>query len=142
MRRIAMAAALLGLMTLGAAAQEGRFQLERSGDGFLRLDRQTGEISRCADQDGKVSCQTAEDERAGLMMEIERLDGAIRALEERIAALEAERAPAASGNLPNEQEFEQSLGLMERFIRRFYGVIQDLEKQFGTGGEEPMPNQT
>lgn len=142
MRRLVTTAALFGVLAFSANAQEGRFQLERSGDGFLRLDRQTGEISRCTDQDGQAVCRTSADERATLIGEIERLDEKVDALELRIAALEAGQ-PSASGKMPSEQEFEQSLGFMERFVRRFFGIIQDLEKQFGTEQpQEPQPERT
>lgn len=141
MRRLVKMAVLFSALTLGAEAQEGRFQLERSGDGFLRLDRQTGEISRCTDRDGQTVCRTTADERAALMSEIEQLDKRIEVLERRVAALEAGQ-PSLSGKLPSEQEFEQSLGFMERFVRRFFGIIQDLERQFGPGVQEPQPERT
>ena len=125
MRGFLHLAASLCLLASGAGAQEPRFQLERSGEAFIRLDRQTGEISRCTEQGKQMVCRTAADERAALLAELEDLRARIDALERRLAAMEKERP---SADLPTEEEFEQSLGLMERFMRRFFGIIQDLER--------------
>lgn len=54
------------------------------------------------------------------------LEARIAALEARISDLEKAPAPAASG-LPTDEEFERTLGFMERFMRRFIGVAKELE---------------
>lgn len=135
---LTMAATLWLLLAPVAQAEEARFQIERSGDGFLRLDRQSGEISRCVERDGQTVCRIAADERSALLSEIDRLESRIDDLDARLEALEAAR-PAPPGSMPDEEEFEQSLGLMERFIRRFFGFMEELERQFGTDKPAPLP---
>jgi hypothetical protein len=57
-------AILLPLAAHAAEQDASRFQLERSGDHFVRLDRQTGAMSLCEEKDGSLVCRMAADERA------------------------------------------------------------------------------
>lgn len=54
------------------------------------------------------------------------LEARIAALEARLSKLEAAPPPAAAG-LPSDEEFERTLGFMERFMRRFIGIAKELE---------------
>jgi hypothetical protein len=59
-----------------AAATEGgsaRYSFHRVGDSFIRLDTQTGQVSKCGWVAAGWSCQAAADERAALDSEIARL---------------------------------------------------------------------
>ncbi|MGO7216292.1 hypothetical protein ACCS75_35305, partial [Rhizobium ruizarguesonis] len=60
----------------------GRFQLEKSGDPFVRLDRQTGAMSICQDKEGALVCRRAADERAAYEDELDRLAKRVTALEQ------------------------------------------------------------
>ena len=42
----------------------GRFVLEKAGDGFIRLDRQTGAVSRCLEKSGNWACESIADDSA------------------------------------------------------------------------------
>lgn len=125
---------------IAAPAAEARYQLERSGDGFARLDTETGEMSYCVEREGQLVCRLSADERSALLAEIDRLEAEIDSLGARIAALEGKSARPPD-NLPSDEEFERTLGFMERFMRRFFGIIQDFERQFGAP-EEPVPDRT
>ena len=48
-------------------------------------------------------------------------------------------APAPGAGLPSEDEFEQTMGYMERFFRRFMDIVTDLNREFGSGQEQPEP---
>lgn len=130
---LAGAACLFGATT--AQAQDpARYQLERSGDGYVRLDKFTGEMSFCEEKAKRIVCHMAADERDALIDEIARLQERMRTIETRLAALEgAPSAPVTS--LPTDEEFEKTMGYMERFFRRFMGVVKDLERDFGSPGE-------
>ncbi|MCW5712901.1 MAG: hypothetical protein KIT43_00100 [Bauldia sp.] len=69
----------------GVAAQEaaGRFELAPDGDGFLRLDTQTGAVSYCRIVDGRWTCEAAD--TGGLA-------AAVAAINERLGAIDTELA--------------------------------------------------
>ena len=134
MKRLLLLLALLPTCATAQVAETGRFQMEKTESGFVRLDRQTGAVSLCRDKDGGLTCRMAADERAAYEQELD-------LLEKRVTALEKQRdaAPAARG-LPDESEIEQSLSIMERFMRRFMEIIEDF-----TAGQEysqPAPQKT
>ena len=104
-----------------------RYQLERTDHGFIRLDRQTGAVSACREETTGLTCRLAADERAAWEQEIDRLDKRIAALERKIGARTA----------PTETEIEQSLSIMERFLRRFMDMIEEFR-----GHETPQPDRT
>lgn len=57
----------------GPDTANGRFALSPLGEGFVRLDTRTGQVSTCAKQAAGWSCYTVPDERAALEAEIARL---------------------------------------------------------------------
>jgi hypothetical protein len=73
----------------GASAQESRYQLERTAEGYVRLDTATGTMSLCREEGDQLICQMATEDR-------EALEDRIDALADRIAALE-DRTPGAGG---------------------------------------------
>lgn len=128
---VAALAAGLALAGPSQAQDSARYRLEPSGEGYVRMDTRTGEMSVCRMRGEQLVCTLAADERRAYDAEIDALHGRLDALEQRLAALE-QGAPADGGEaLPSEEEFEQTLGLMERFMRRFMGVMRDLERDFG-----------
>ena len=62
---IAATGALIILSTMtGATAQEAeRFQLERTDEGYVRMDTRTGAMSLCRERSGQLVCAPAADER-------------------------------------------------------------------------------
>lgn len=108
-------------------AQEGRYVMQRSDDGFVRLDTETGEMSLCRKQDEQFVCRMSADDRRALEAEIS-------LLEERIAKLEAD-GPDRRDGLPSEDEIDRTMGIMENMMRRFLGVIKEFESELQD--EEP-----
>ena len=119
---------LVPLLAGGADAQEARYRLEKSGSGYVRMDTATGEMSVCEERSGELVCRLATDGRSGSDGDIGRLEDRIRALDERIDRLEASLAARQENSLPTEEEFEKTMGYMERFFRSFIGIVKELEE--------------
>lgn len=123
---VALAALSLTVFAFAANAQDDaeRFRLEKTDDGYVRMDTQTGEMSICEQRAGQLVCRLAADERSAFQDEIDRLSGSVKALEDRVTALE--KAPALPG-LPTEEEFDKTMGYMQRFLRGFMDIVKDLD---------------
>jgi hypothetical protein len=114
---------LVILLPLAASAAEpdaSRFQLERSGDHFVRLDRQTGAMSLCEEKDGALVCRMAADERAAYESELDRLSDRVTALENKSIVNKA---------LPSDAEIDRSIGIMERWMRSFMGIVKEFQSE-------------
>jgi hypothetical protein len=77
------ATALLSVGVLAAYAQsdDERYTLEKSANGYVRMDKQTGEMSICQEQSGQLVCKLAADERSAFESEVDRLQSSVEALE-------------------------------------------------------------
>ena len=114
-----------------AAAQEGRFIMERTEDGIVRLDTFTGELSACSAVEGQMVCRMAADERRALEEQIDLLEERITAMERGIT--ESPTQPDAG--LPSNEEIDRTFGMMEQMMRRFLGIIEEFEQD-----DEPDPS--
>jgi parvulin-like peptidyl-prolyl isomerase len=131
--RTIAALALILVASPAFAQSQDRYALEKSGDGFVRMDRQTGEMSYCTVEAGALACRAADGSAADRDAEIAKLQEAIAALDRRIVALENSLAARLESKLPTEEQFEQTMGYMERFLRGFMGIVRDMEKDEATG---------
>ncbi|MBO6553744.1 MAG: hypothetical protein JJ926_15045 [Roseitalea sp.] len=117
--------AALTVMAGPVVADAGRYVMEPTEDGFVRMDTETGEMSVCALEGDEVVCRLGADERAAFF-------DALDALEARVAVLER-RLNSGAGSaierdgLPDPEEFERGLGYMEEFMRRFMGIVEEFE---------------
>lgn len=143
---------LLVSLTVGAfAAEPDRYRLEKSSDGYVRMDTRTGEMSICEEKWGELVCRMAADERTAVQDEIERLQtevealndrlAGVKALEDRVARLENSAAAKIEKNLPTEEEFNRTMSYMERFFRSFMGIVKDFESE-NSKPVEPGPGRT
>jgi hypothetical protein len=131
-RRLITTAMLALIGSAGAQAQDAeRYQLQKTDNGYVRLDTTTGAMSICEERETRLVCRMAADESVARDDDTTRLQARLNRLEKRIAALEGKREAA-----PTEQEFEQGLDRMESFFRRFMGVVKEFER------EEPAPDRT
>jgi hypothetical protein len=165
--RIVAIAAVAALIFVGSpvAAQvvteappPGRYTIAPEGDGFLRLDTQSGAVSHCRkDASGTWVCAPlAEVERAAVTEEIAALSRRISTLSaqldalsrdvarlQRRAGLEAEPAPQTTPLPPpakqelhmpgisdaDRAELERALGFMDILMRRFSNMVEEMKRQ-------------
>lgn len=138
-----VSALLAGLAATSAHAEDiGRYRLEKTADGYVRMDTETGTMSKCSEQSGQLVCRMAADERNAFQDEADRLRSSIKALEERVGKLENSLSARLESKLPSEEEFNRTMGYMERFFRGFLGIVKDLEKDEAGPAPAPSPNRT
>lgn len=136
---LTLAALSLGVpVAMAQDAATDRYTLEKSESGFVRLDRQTGAVTLCTEADGTLTCRMAADERAAYDADLARLEKRVKALEKRVA----EGTAAKSGELPSDAEIDRSIGIMERFMRTFFGLVQEFQGQEQDGSGDPVPDRT
>lgn len=136
-----VAPTVLALLATSARADDAdRYQLQKTPEGYIRLDTRTGEMSKCQDTGDQIFCRRAKEETTTSNDAIDRLNAKVEALESRVEALE--RAPSArlESNLPSEEEFNKTMGYMERFFRSFMGIVKDFDRNnsdsSGPGGQK------
>lgn len=151
MRMAVLAVPFLLVSFASGAAETGadRYRLEKTPDGYVRMDTQTGEMSLCTESQGGLVCRLAADERTAMQDEVERLEGALKALEDRMARVDAleqrvaklENSLAAKfeDSLPTEEDLNRTIGFMERFFRSFMGIVKDFENDTAKPAEPPAP---
>ena len=131
---LAGVAAFAALATTSAFAQDAeRYRLERTEDGYVRMDTRTGAMTLCQEREGELVCRRASESDDPAPAETDALRERIAALEERVEALEKQ----VESSVPLQEEFEQSLTLMERFFRRFIDIVRGLEEE--EQPQEPAP---
>jgi hypothetical protein len=124
---VANTALLLMFASSASAGELDRFQLDKTADGYVRLDRQSGDMSLCTQEGGKLICRPATDEHRAVDDQSAVLVKRIEALEARVAVLEGN--PPAAASLPSDEEFEKAMGFMERFFRRFMDIVRGFEQE-------------
>lgn len=138
MRPIALIVPLFLASTIaGATATESeRYRLERTPNGYVRMDTQSGEMSLCEESAGQLVCRKATEGAAvpSAVAQVEDLQLQLKALEKRVSELEGSLAAKIEKSLPTEEDFNKTLGYMERFFRSFMGIVKEFE------GESPKPN--
>ncbi|RWG90067.1 hypothetical protein [Mesorhizobium sp.] len=143
LQQILIPAALCSLVAASAYSEEtDRYRLEKSANGYVRMDTQTGAMSICEERSGQLVCKMAADERAAFQDEIDRLQGSVKALDERVAKLENSLSARLESQLPSEEDFNKTMSYMERFFRSFMDIVKDMDKENGDGGVKPRPQKT
>ena len=127
---IGLAALLIPAALSAAEPDASRFQLERSGDHFIRLDKQTGAMSLCEEKEGSLVCRMAADERAAYEDELDRLSERVGALENKSIVNKA---------LPSDAEIDRSISIMEKMMKSFMGVVKQFQEDEKTA---PLPQKT
>lgn len=128
----ALVLATLPIAALAQGAKEqpaDRFSLEKSGEGFVRLDRQSGSMSYCTLSDGNLACRMAADERTAFEDELDRLEKRVTALENKAGGGPKQQA------MPSDAEIDRSISIMERFMRSFMGLVDEFREK----EEKPTP---
>jgi hypothetical protein len=130
---------LLPLLASASAAEPDRYRLEKTPNGYVRMDTRTGEMSVCQEKWGELVCRMAADERTAVQNEMERLQtelkalndqlATVKALEGRVAKLENSMTAKIEQSLPTEEDFNKTMSYMERFFRSFMGIVKDFENE-------------
>jgi hypothetical protein len=133
------------------APDDGRYTFHRQGDGFVRLDSRTGQVSQCGWSANIWSCKLLPDERAALESEIARLQRDNAVLKNALlagglqlpggVAAEASPAPPIPPNAvpdaspkepksppPVEAELDRALSFMKTIWRRLIDMMVDLQR--------------
>ena len=135
--------AVLACLTAASAQAEdaGRYRLEKSADGYIRMDTQTGAMSKCQEQNGQLVCRMAADERTAFQDQVDDLQESVKALDARVARLENSLSARVESKLPSEEEFNRTIDYMERFVRGFMGIVKDMNKDEADAAK-PAPQKT
>ncbi len=142
---ILSASALALIIPVQAVSQEqgsNRYTMEKTENGFVRLDTQTGDMSICSQKADQLVCRLAADERRAFEETLSELSARVETLEGRLNAL---APPAEGGKIPDEAELDRAVGAMEKMMRRFFGMVEDLRKDFDDTPKippEPIPDRT
>jgi flagellar motility protein MotE (MotC chaperone) len=143
LQHILIPAALCSLVAASAHSEEtDRYRLEKSANGYVRMDTRTGAMSICEEHSGQLICKMAADERAAYQDEIDRLQGSVKALDERVTKLENSLSAQLESKLPSEEDFNKSMSYMERFFRSFMNIVKDMDKENSDSGAKPSPQKT
>lgn len=120
-------------------ADDTRFSYHRSEDGFIRLDRRTGQISYCARRPTGWSCLATPDDRAAFELEIGRLQSENAALKKALldrglplpgAASPDAAVPRPPQDLksPSDAEVDRVVNFFERIWRRLVELMANLQR--------------
>ncbi len=133
---IALAAVVLAALGAGPAGaqeqQNERFTIREVEDGFLRVDRQTGEVLHCGRESGQWTCETLSGESSPSMNELARLKQENAALRDRVAALESRlKEQEEAKELPSDEELDRIFGFFQDMVRRFFDFARSFQNQPG-----------
>lgn len=109
-----------------------RFSIAKTGNGFVRVDGKTGNLSFCAEKEGRLTCRMAADERTAYQIELEAMDSKILALAARLEILEVEVKQAKLAQrksiVPGDEELDQALEFADKAMRKLFGMVQELKR--------------
>jgi len=144
-------------MASGAAAQplpdreNGRYSLQPSGDGVVRLDTRTGAVSNCSNSPSGWACYMAPDERKAMDEEIGRLQAENDKLKAQLASASAGKSDDALPKsdkqdtpkaaqaehqgerkieipLPSDQDVDRVISFLERAWQRLVDMANRMQK--------------
>ncbi len=147
MTRAGLAFALLLTLCLAAPAQgqeapdnnDGRYTFNRAGEGYLRLDTRTGQVSLCTRRAVGWACNPVPDERNILEAEIGRLQGENANLKRELLARgvplpDTSRPETAAPNageprlkLPGDAELKTVVSFLGHVWRRLVEVMVNIQ---------------
>lgn len=123
--------------TVPAQSQEAianRFILEKTENGFVRMDTGTGEMSVCSLEEGKMVCRLTADERRAYEDALSDLSDRFAALERR---LQTRKPNEEMTGIPGDAELDRALAAVEKMMRGFFGMVEDLRREFEVSPKDP-----
>jgi hypothetical protein len=141
-RMAVLAVALMPALAICAVAEEkpGRYTMNPTEGGVLRLDTVTGVVSFCSGKDGAFTCRDVQDESSAMREKLSKLEARNRELEGEVKRLEelvapsaggekhAERAPLPRLQLPSEEDIDKGMDYLTRMFRKFRDKLKELEE--------------
>jgi hypothetical protein len=127
--------------------ENGRYALQPSGDGVMRLDTRTGAVSSCSNSPSGWACYMAPDERKAMDEEIGRLQAENEKLKAQLALAAPGKADDASPRtdrqdapktaegerkieipLPSDQDMDRVFSFLERAWQRLVDIANRMQK--------------
>jgi hypothetical protein len=136
-RTMGIAAVALCLVLPAVAQENGRYQLERGDQGFVRLDTVTGDMTLCRETGDGLACDVTRDDDSDIRRERDQLRDELRDLRRENTRLreDLERYEDFSAdNLPSEEEIEEVATWFERVLIIMARTMRNAEE----GMEEEM----
>jgi hypothetical protein len=136
----------------------GRYMMSPADNGFVRLDRRTGEMAFCQRRDGRWACEPMDppgaapqsDDPSAVDSELQDLRRENRRLRDEIARLDNQmglgnapppraRGPVPGLNLPSEEEVDRAIGYFGKILKKLKEQIEELkdEPKAATPSEPP-----
>jgi hypothetical protein len=136
----ALSAPLAAAQNAPVENEDARFTFHRAGDGYLRLDGRSGQVSSCLRRPAGWLCKAVPDERAALESEIARLQSDNAALKKELLAhnlpLPAGIAPDAQSPkvdkpgpaFPDDAEIKRMMSFIENVWKRLVEMITNVQR--------------
>ncbi|PPC86880.1 MAG: hypothetical protein CTY31_00580 [Hyphomicrobium sp.] len=130
---------------------KGRYAMTPADGGFLRLDKESGDVAMCARKGTEWVCDAVQD-RTKDTTDIAKVERENKELRERIRALENKQSgsggidsvppletPENKIQLPTEEEVDQALDYVERIFKKFKDRVQKYESPIPPADTEDKP---
>lgn len=117
----------------GGEEKPGRFTMQPTDGGLLRLDTVTGDVSLCARTGSSFECKPVKDDRdlqsevARLADENKQLKAEIRRLEESLGLDGSLGRPKPKLELPSEEDVDKALSYLERMFKKFRDKLKEFD---------------
>ena len=141
---VVVAAITIAMPALAQEAPAARYQITPSGEGFTRLDTETGSLSHCGKRDGVWYCEPLAGPDSGLERKLDGLAGEVArlalnldalaarldALAGRLDALAVEPPGAGVGPAGGEEarRADEALNFAEKVMRRFFDLVREMKR--------------
>ena len=122
---LAVATVLLSLPAFGQAGGDRR--IIPTDDGFMEIDLQTGAVTQCLRAPDGYRCAPAKTDPSALQAELERLRKENAELRSQLSQPGPGLRPdqRTKPPQPTDREIDRALDVIERFLRRFMGILRD-----------------
>jgi len=118
----------------------GRYMMERTDEGYIRLDTQTGVMSLCHRKNAGWACEVIPDDRVAPEEELRRLDDELKTLREQAARLSESETGSPDGDknrvvieLPTKKDIlegvERAGEFMDDVMERFQIMMQAMKDE-------------
>ncbi len=127
----------------GEAERPGRYSMQPTDGGFLRLDTVTGDVSLCARSAQTFECKPVKDDRdlqsetARLSTENKEFRAEIKRLEDMLGLDGGAHQGKNRGKfeLPTEEDVDKALSYVERMFKKFRDKMKEFDAEGGRPGK-------